>query len=253
MPLQALQQQMLNAILAADENIASLPVCQQNPLSPQERIGIYRHNIRAQLIQTLKQVYPVCFQLVGEDCFNAMAAHFAMKISPPQSFSLNHYGHNFPAFIEQFEPLASVPYLADVARLEWAYEKAQYSPYAATFPHEKLAAVPTEHYQQLRFCLPQGSTLLASPFPVFTIWHHHQQKEDIPAIDIQQGGETLLISREQWDVRPTLLSQTQWQCLMAIKQGQTLSELSVSQDTTLHSLLTHLITKQWVNDIILED
>jgi hypothetical protein len=42
-----------------------------------------------------------------------------VRIEPPLSPILLKYGGRFPTFIETFRPTSSLPYLADVARLEW--------------------------------------------------------------------------------------------------------------------------------------
>ena len=56
-------------------------------------------------------------QFVGKG--RAMAREF-VRAHPPSSPLLFLYGQEFPAFMETFEPARSIPYLADVARIERA-------------------------------------------------------------------------------------------------------------------------------------
>ncbi|MFA7290739.1 MAG: DNA-binding domain-containing protein, partial [Rhodocyclaceae bacterium] len=90
-----------------------------NGSDPAQRFGIYRNNVMVSLIEALADTFPVVQTLVGEEFFRAMAREF-VRVSPPVSPVLAYYGDEFPAFVEHFPPAASLPYLADVARLEYA-------------------------------------------------------------------------------------------------------------------------------------
>ncbi|MDP1007294.1 HvfC/BufC N-terminal domain-containing protein, partial [Klebsiella pneumoniae] len=69
------------------------------------------------MINALATAYPVTLQLVGDEFFHAMASIF-VQAHPPTSPLISQYGSTFAQFIQGFEPAASVPYLADIARLE---------------------------------------------------------------------------------------------------------------------------------------
>lgn len=88
-----------------------------NGSDPTARLAVYRNNVVGSLIDALADAFPVAQQLVGVAFFRAMAGVFARQ-APPRSRILAHYGEGFAEFIEGFEPARSVPYLADVARLE---------------------------------------------------------------------------------------------------------------------------------------
>ena len=70
--------------------------------------------------------YPVTRRLVGDDFFRAMARAF-VAAQKPRSPVLIHYGADFPAFVEAFEPAREIPYLTDVARLENAWVEAYHA------------------------------------------------------------------------------------------------------------------------------
>jgi hypothetical protein len=48
-------------------------------------------------------------------------ARVYMTREPPQSAMLLEYGHGLAGFLESFEPVAKLPYLPDVARIERAW------------------------------------------------------------------------------------------------------------------------------------
>jgi hypothetical protein len=88
-----------------------------NGADPASRFAVYRNNVHSSLISALADGYPVTRQLVGDGFFRAMAGLY-VQAYPPTSPLLNEYGSDLAAFIQGFAPAASVPYLADVARLE---------------------------------------------------------------------------------------------------------------------------------------
>ena len=87
-----------------------------------KRFNVYRNNVMVSLTEALLDSYPVVAQLVGEEFANAMARVFAGD-NLPTSPVLLEYGAGYGDFIAGFEPAQSLPYLADIARLEGAWLK----------------------------------------------------------------------------------------------------------------------------------
>ena len=86
------------------------------------RFGVYRNNVASALTNSLRVRYPVVEQLVGGEFFGMMARGYVDE-HKPRSAMLISYGAEFPEFITGFEAASSVPYLADVAKLESAWWK----------------------------------------------------------------------------------------------------------------------------------
>ena len=84
-----------------------------------KRYNVYRNNVTVSLINALAAVFPATLRITGGDFFRAMA-RFYVRATPPTSPLLFEYGYDFPNFIEQYEYAQSVPWLADVARIERA-------------------------------------------------------------------------------------------------------------------------------------
>lgn len=117
-----------------------------NGSDPATRFAVYRNNVVASLINALTDTYPVTQELVGEAFFRAMAREYVLT-EPPRSRVLAFYGLSFADFVERFPPAASLPYLADVARLEMvrvqAYHAADGTSLSAEVITELLMATDT--------------------------------------------------------------------------------------------------------------
>jgi len=155
-------------------------------------IAIYRNARLAILRNTLAGAYPVCRALVGEDCFDALVRD-TLAVQASTSPNLHRYGNALPGSIAQ-SPLAhSVPYLADVARLEWCVHWAHYAPDAhVEAANATLFAQPAD---TLRAGLVEGAQWVVSPWPVVSIWRAHQPGATIALNEIDLGaGEAAVIA-----------------------------------------------------------
>ncbi len=85
--------------------------------------SIYRNNVRHAHVGALAAIYPAVRALVGEGYFDGLAALFT-RAHPPVAAVLSGYGAGFSDYLAGRSELSRVPFLPDVARLEWAMNKA---------------------------------------------------------------------------------------------------------------------------------
>lgn len=158
------------------------------------RFNVHRNNVASSLIGALADTFPVVQALVGEAFFRAMAGIF-IRQSPPRSPLLARYGEGFADFVADFGPAASVPYLADVARLEMARLQ---SLHAADAPPLQARAAETAlaagtRVGELRLALHPSVRLVTSAYSVVSIWAAHQGDGDVAAVDTQEAESALIV------------------------------------------------------------
>jgi hypothetical protein len=185
-----LQAQLRRAVLGGDaaEIVAAI---RGDGLDPAARVGIYRNHAFATLGASLQETFPVVCRLVDKRFF-AYAAHEYLREHPPHSRCLAEYGAGFADFLVDFEPCKALPYLADVARFEWALNIAATLREAPPLSPRALAAVPADKAGYVGLHLQPSARYLASPWPVDAIWRANQQNE-VPAVDLTSGGTNLEI------------------------------------------------------------
>ena len=162
-------------------------------LGPAARVGIYRNHFFATLSASLQGTFPVVCRLVDERFF-AYTAHEYLRAHPPHSRCLTEYGADFADFLGGFEPCKGLPYLADVARFEWALNIAASVREAAPLPPQALAEVPTNKVAYLTLHLQPSFSYVVSPWPIDAIWQANQENE-VPSVDLASGGVRLEIRR----------------------------------------------------------
>ncbi|WP_372833199.1 HvfC/BufC N-terminal domain-containing protein, partial [Puniceibacterium confluentis] len=102
-----------------------------NGHSAGRRYAVYRNNVAVSLRDALETGYPAIARLLGRENFRHVAG-LHLRASPPETPCMMLYGADFPDFLASLAPLAHLPYLADVARIEWglrcAYHAADSTP-----------------------------------------------------------------------------------------------------------------------------
>lgn len=169
-------------------------LCSRNGADPASRFAVYRNNVHSSLVNALAESYPVVVQLVGEEFFRAMAGVFVQR-QPPQSPLMSRYGDGFADFIAGFEPIAGVPYVADVARLEHlrtlAYHAADAQPVR---PDDISAALASpKALSDLYLRLHPSVHTLDSAYAVVAIWAAHQQAQTLAGIGLNHGQHAMVL------------------------------------------------------------
>jgi len=184
-------------------------------------LAVYRNTMRASLAKALAEKFPVVEQLVGEKFFRFAALEF-LNAHPPSSPLLSDYGGAFPAFLASFEPAQSVPYLADMARLEIAWLEAYRAADATPMSAKAVAAAGADDPTRLRIRMHPSARFVRSHFPIVSIWRRCKEGAKI---DIKmQKGECAMIARPRADVNVTALGAGAFAALTALSEGATVEQ-----------------------------
>jgi hypothetical protein len=151
------------------------------------RFAVYRNNVAATLIGALEARLPTVRRLVGDAFFRDMARAF-ITVERPRSPLLHDYGTGFADFVERFAPAASVPYLADVARVDDAWLRAYVAADADPIGLDRLAALDPEVLAAASLRPHPSARLVVSAFPVGTIWMAHRTDPIGPVRDWTAEG-----------------------------------------------------------------
>ncbi|MBT9247627.1 putative DNA-binding domain-containing protein (plasmid) [Gemmobacter fulvus] len=147
-------------------------ICASAPEEAALRFAVYRNTVTQSLSRALASRFAVIAQLLGDEFFAALAPLFSTA-HPPQSPILHQWGAEFPAFLAGFAPLAGLPYLADVARLELARGQAYHAADGAALGPADLAQLAARA-DVARVALHPSVTLLRSAHAIVSIWARHQ-------------------------------------------------------------------------------
>jgi hypothetical protein len=194
--------------------------------SPGRGFAVYRNNVVVSLVDALAARFPAALGIVGEDFFRAMAREF-VRARPPRSPILMLYGRELPAWTEAFPPAASVPYLADVMRLEFAIGEAYHAADARPASIGDLGPLDRRKLAGTRIALHPATRLVSSPYPVATI-RAMSIGEAAPEPVADWRGEDVLVTRPRHDVRLRRLPPGGFAFVSALGVGKGLGEAIVA-------------------------
>ena len=176
-----------------DEFIASLRD-PSRPLAITEdtrRFAVYRNNVYVSLVDALVAGFPKVHELVGDPFFRAMARDYAAE-HPPKTPVLAFYGEDFGAFISGFQPAEGVPYLGDIARLEFARRCALHAPEIDPLDTASVDPVTAIRLPRMGLRLHPSLTVLTSAYPQYDIW---RRLTDAPAHPLSESGQDVVVGR----------------------------------------------------------
>ena len=213
------------------------------------RFNVYRNNVIVSLTDAVAEGFPVVRKLVGDEFFRVMARQY-VAANPPDSPLLFRYGQFFPGFIARFSAAKSVPYLADVARLEWARRESYHAADAIPREPDCLAGIEADKLPLLAFDLIPSTRVVESRFPVLSIWDANlgNWPAEMPA-----SGENVLVARPEMEVEMRRLPPGGARFFNALRDGAELghaANLAASADGfELASNVTTMLQARLIQNI----
>ncbi len=191
-----------------------------------KRFSVYRNNVMSSLIDALAANFPAILRLIGDENFVVLARDFVIQ-NPPEVPMLFLYGERFAAHLEQFQPLADYPYLADVARVEFAWLQSYHAADESVLDSAELADVAADVVGGIKFSPHPATWVFRSKWPAATLVSRNREEGDCSDIDLT-AGEDVLITRPFLDVAMRILPPGGYEFTTGLAGGATLEEAAGS-------------------------
>jgi len=197
------------------------PGIRADGISPAVRLGFYRTSVFENYRKGLSATYPAIEKLVGTGYFSILADEYARRC-PSRSGDVGRHAEHFAEFLRAHPCARELPYLRDVARLEWCIEESFHEAEHVPLSLTRLAGVPVDQCERLRLLLAPSCRLLSSAFPVDRIWQICQPDfvGEVEA-DLDRGVD-LLIRRDGYAVAVEPLPRGDFAMLGALSSGHNL-------------------------------
>jgi hypothetical protein len=218
--LHELQTGLARAILTGDTGTIGghLHVTGADPL---KRLRIYRNNTFVSLTDALMATFPAVVSIVDERFFRYMA-HTFIAAYPPHEPMLSNYGADLATFIAGlFDPCRPLPYLADLARLEWAINEAGHEGDEPALPPETLTKFAPEVLAAGSMRLQPSLRLVVSRWPILALWQANQPDTTAEQPSLERRATRVLIRRKGCGVSMDLHSGARVRFLHNLRHGAT--------------------------------
>ena len=249
------QRAMFRAVALCEQDEAAEQI-RGDALSAAERLDVYRNTFLSSLTTALRISFPAVHRLVGEEFFEGAGQCF-IDAHPPQTAYLNSYGAGFADFLGQFSPAASLPYLADVARLEWAVNIALHAEDVTSLDANALASIAEVPPDRLVLLPHPSIRLLRLDHPAEAIWRAVLAEDDsaLSAIDLSAGPEWLLVERTAKGVEVSPLTEIEWRFAVSLCAGEPFEKI-IEADSAIEIasvLASHFTAGRFIGFRLTED
>lgn len=233
-----------------------------SPQFPTElRLQVYQNNYQQGLVSHLSQTFERCNAHVGDEYFSQLATSYIHQ-HPPKITSLQDYGATFAQHLDilssQRPELGKMPYLPDLARLDWLCDQVYYSPHRQPWPQQAFRQLLPQQYQNIQLVISPDCRLLSSHWPLTKLWALHsaigtdegiETAEDSVQLEINylEQPEHLLVYRHEHRIRLAILDIESYRLLQAISEHSLLGQLVEDLPESLYRL-PELISQGWLHD-----
>jgi hypothetical protein len=193
-------------------------------LAPADRLRVYADMYFWRILDALREDYPRVAALLGEHAWQALGRDYLIR-HPSTNPSLRHAGRALAAFIAATAEPGAPPWLAALARLEWARVEVFDAPDARPLRLADLRTIPPEDWPRLRFTLVPAYAVLVSDWPVDRLW-----KEDAETAGVRPERVALRIWRDAFRVYHARMDATEERLLARVAAGDTFAALCEELD-----------------------
>ena len=187
------------------------------------RLAVYAGGYVARIRQALAEVYPAIAHVLGRPAFADLAGDYA-RAHPSRDYNLSFAGRHLPDFLAGWPRTAQLPFLPDLARLEWLICLAVHAFDEPAFTPDALGQLPPEQWERLRVAFQPSVGVAASAWPILDVWAARTRPRNDIAIELVNRPQRVLVSRQGLEVRCALLEPAQHDLLAALLGGGTLGE-----------------------------
>jgi len=196
-------------------------VVERPPRSRVERLDVYAEAYFARLLECLEEDFPALKRVLGDNLFGELAAAY-LEAHPSKSYTAADLGAKLAEFLVSYELSADLPYLPELARLEWAVVTAFFARELPPLDTSRLQRLTTDDWPRLRLKLDPSATLVRSA------WNIDDMRGDT-AQPAAEADRRLLVWREgeghSIRVRVERLEEAPFVALERMRAGDSLGEV----------------------------
>ena len=148
--LKHIQDSFQQYLLQSDTSVIAPKIVSTEALPAIERLSIYGNAYQSRLVEALASSFPFLHTCLGDDEFYALAATYISQ-QPSTYRSIRWYGDSFPEFTRQSELYKSLPYIDQIAELDWMMTLVFDSKDADVVTLEQVALISPDVWADMRF------------------------------------------------------------------------------------------------------
>jgi hypothetical protein len=187
------------------------------------RLAVYTDGYPARMHEALREAFPALAHIVGARTFAEFVDRYCAAVDIPAT-NLNSIGEMLPEFLCNDIAAHELPFLPDLARLEWLVQQAFHATHAVPIDPAAMHPPAGRGWEDVCLDFQPGLGVVRSAWPVLDLW----QARDTPRgeIDINLTGrpQNVVVWRDGFEVRCDAVSDAEATVLHSLRNGMTLGQ-----------------------------
>ncbi len=195
----------------------------QGGVEGDERMDVYAEGYLARVMEALAEVYETIYHLLGRDAFIELSESY-IHAHPSHSYNLNFIGDHMTEYIQETPVIKKLPFLSDLASLEWSVAKAFHATNEDVFDPRSLEGLAEEDWDQLKINFQPSVTVISSSWPILDIWKARKTPLKEIDIDLIDRPQTVLVYRRGLEVVCQMIDPSQAKLIRSLIDKRSLGE-----------------------------
>ena len=195
----------------------------QRAVPGQERLAVYAGGYLARMREALAEVYEAVHHILGEERFTELSHAYA-HAHPSHDYNLSFAGRHFSTFLTAAAVATELPFLPDLARLEWmvciafhAFEQPPVDP-------SRLSSLPLDAWERARLVFQPSVSVVTSAWPILDLWQARAQPRETIDIALVDRPQHVFVFRRALQVHCELIDERQALLLQSLLDGAALGD-----------------------------
>ena len=204
------------------------PVFEPPPCDTIEtRWDIYSSGYVARLVEACENDYPATRRILGAGPFSSVVARYVRRC-PPRSYDIGRVGDRLSAFLTEDPLTHDLPFLPDLARLEWCLAEAFIAADVEPLTWSALKALDPDAVADATFRLRPGTSLVDTRWPLLDLLSAQGKSEREVSVPMDDCSRSVLVHRQGLEVRYRAVVAEDADFLEVAGRGLRLADLATS-------------------------
>lgn len=223
MNLAQFQDQLTQLLFDPKTSLAARDIPELEPTPTLDKqVELYRRQALDNLAAQMCRVFPICHRLLPPREFRSACDQYFLS-SVPQAMDPMQYAKGFIAFLEGFTTEKDLPYLADVAMMDYGCYQARQAMDAVPVNSKMFTDASPEQLSNRRIQLHPACFWMSSSYAIYDIWQRFNTARPTQTVNSLKSQEVLII-RPQLRVEVHKVDIGFVKTLDALDAGETLNQ-----------------------------
>ncbi len=188
------------------------------------RLGVYTGGYPVRLREALIEAFPAVTKILGESSLASMVARYRPQV-PRGWCNLNFVGRALPNFLLSDRLAEELPFLPDLARLEWCVVECFHARVGEPFDLATAASWELDDWARARIAFQPGVSLVSSPWPIHELRAARERERSEIDVDLVGRPQSVWVYRQGFEVVTELLDEVEAGIAQGLREGRTLGDV----------------------------